>query len=97
MLFPFKGRKCWILIDCWEEHAAVKGIVTKTKQGKTASAKGCIGWDICGSRKCRGVEVEIDGAQTVEYICDKRSIYATRRAAERAARAQNKSRSAGML
>ena len=97
MLFPFRGRKCWILVDDWERHAVIRGRVTKTKQGRVTSARGCPGWMGCGGRMCRGVEVDFDGKATVEFICTPDRIYASRRAAKREAERQNRIRRAGML
>lgn len=110
MIFPIPGRKCWILVDSWEECAAAQGritdtksptglrVVTRAKKSCLFKGDGCASWGLCGSPSCRGVLVDYEGMAGIEYICTTEEIYATRWGAERAARRYNKKRSrAGVL
>lgn len=79
MIFPVKGRKCWILMSYWEKHKPIEGRII-------GDGHSCIGWQLCGSRRCREVEIQIDGTRSIEYVCKPADIFRTKRAAEREAK-----------
>lgn len=85
MLLPYKGRKCWIVVDWWEEDGVAQGRIAD-------GADGCIGWDICGSKGCRAVVVGEGHGQEIRFICSTADLHRTKGGAKRAIRRERKKR-----
>lgn len=79
MIWAKKGRKCWLVLEWWGRHVVAEGVIG-------GRGEGCLGWGICSNRECREVVIDHEGCRSIEYVCRKRELYSTRRAAQRAAK-----------